>query len=69
MTQKNLNEYKRKYDVVKHHAWAGSVLLAVLVAIRGFFEISDIKIDEYAFTIESVNKSTDTIKDLEDYNK
>ena len=38
MTQKNLNEYKRKYDVNKHHAWAGSVLLAVLVAIRGFFK-------------------------------
>ena len=46
MTQKNLNEYKRKYDVNRHHAWAGSVILAVLVAIRGFFEISNIKIDD-----------------------
>jgi hypothetical protein len=46
MTQKNLSEYKRKYDVARHHAWAGSVLLAVLVAIRGFFEISDIKVDD-----------------------
>ena len=46
MTQKNLSEYKKKYDVAKHHAWAGSVFLAVLVAIRGFFEISDIKIDD-----------------------
>jgi hypothetical protein len=46
MTQKNLNEHRRKYDIARHHAWAGSVLLAVLVAIRGFFEISDIKIDD-----------------------
>jgi len=46
MTQKNLSEYKRKYDVAKHHAWAGSVLLAVLVAIRGFFEISNIKMND-----------------------
>jgi hypothetical protein len=46
MTQKNLSEYKRKYDFARHHAWAGSVLLAVLVAIRGFFEISNIKIDD-----------------------
>ena len=46
MTQKKLIEYKKKYDVARHHAWAGSVLLAVLVATRGFFEISDIKIDD-----------------------
>ena len=46
ITQKNLSEYKRKYDVTKHHAWAGSVLLTVLVAIRGFFEISNIKTDD-----------------------
>ena len=46
MNQKNLSEYKRKYDVARHHAWAGSVLLAVLVAIRGFLELSEIKIDD-----------------------
>jgi amino acid permease len=46
MTQKNLSEYKRKYDVARHHAWAGSVLLAVLIAIRGFFQISNIKIED-----------------------
>ncbi len=44
---KNLSEYKRKYDVARHHAWAGSVLLAVLVATRGFLELSDIKINDW----------------------
>lgn len=32
-------DYKRKYAMAKHHAWAGSVLLAILGAIRWF--ISD----------------------------
>jgi hypothetical protein len=46
MNQKNLSEYKRKYDVSRHHAWAGSVLLAVLLAIRIFFETSNMGIDD-----------------------
>ena len=46
MTQKNLSEYKRKYDLARHHAWAGSVLLAVLVAVRGFLELTDFSIDD-----------------------
>jgi predicted ABC-type exoprotein transport system permease subunit len=46
MNKKNLSEYKRKYDVARHHAWAGSVLLAVLLAIRIFFETSNIGIDD-----------------------
>jgi preprotein translocase subunit SecF len=28
--------YKRKYAMAKHHAWAGSILLAILGAIRWF---------------------------------
>lgn len=44
---KNLSEYKRKYDVARHHAWAGSVLLAILVAIRGFLELSKIDIGDW----------------------
>lgn len=44
---KNLSEYKRKYDVARHHAWAGSVILAILVAIRGFFELSKIDINDW----------------------
>lgn len=46
MNKKNLSEYKKKYDVARHHAWAGSVLLAVLLAIRIFFETSNIGIDD-----------------------
>ena len=41
MAQKNLNENKRKYDVSRHHAWAGAILLSVLLAIRILFEIGD----------------------------
>ena len=47
MTQKNLNENKRKYDVARHHAWAGSVLIGILLAIRIFLEISEININDW----------------------
>lgn len=46
MKPKNLSEYRKKYHVVRHHAWAGSVLLAVLLAVRLFFETSNIDIDD-----------------------
>lgn len=46
MNKKNLNEYKQKYDFARHHAWAGSVLLAVLIAVRGFIELTDFSIDD-----------------------
>jgi len=51
MTHKNLSDYKRKYDVARHHAWAGSVLLAVLLAIRIFLETTDIIIIDWLFFI------------------
>ena len=41
MTKKK-TELKRKYDIFRHHAWAGTVLLSVLLALRIFLEISDI---------------------------
>lgn len=48
MTQKkNLAEFKRKYDVARHHAWAGSVILAIILAIRIFLETSYIKINDW----------------------
>lgn len=31
---KDLQEYKRKYHMSRHHAWAGSVLLALLLALK-----------------------------------
>jgi hypothetical protein len=34
---------KRKYDVSRHHAWAGTVLLSVLLAIRVFIETMEIE--------------------------
>jgi len=37
----DLSEYKKKYISVRHHAWAGSVLLAILLAVRILIEISD----------------------------
>jgi len=35
MTNSKLG-YKRKYAMAKHHAWAGSILLAILGTIRWF---------------------------------
>ena len=32
--QKDLQEYKKKYHMFRHHAWAGSVLLALLLALK-----------------------------------
>ena len=46
MEKKNLYEYKKKYAISKHHAWAGSLFLAILLAIRIFFETSNIKFDD-----------------------
>ena len=54
MTEKDLSEYKRRYDIARHHAWAGSVLLAVLLAIRIFLETSDFGIDEYDLFIITI---------------
>jgi len=34
MAKKNLSEYKKKYALWRHHAWAGSILLSVLLALR-----------------------------------
>jgi len=41
----DLSDKRKKYALSKHHAWAGSILLAILLAIRIFFETS--KINEY----------------------
>ena len=41
--KKNSPEYKRKYDLIRHHAWAGLGFLSVLLAIRILFpEISEL---------------------------
>jgi hypothetical protein len=46
MDSKKISEYKKKYDIAKHHAWAGSILLAILLAIRIFLETSEINVDD-----------------------
>ena len=46
MNKKDLSDLKQRYDVARHHAWAGSVMLAVLVAVRSFLELSKIDIDD-----------------------
>ena len=40
---KNLMEYKKRYALWRHHAWAAGLLLSALLAIRIFLEISDVK--------------------------
>jgi len=42
--KKKLREYKRKYEIYRHHAWAGTVLLSVLLAIRIFLEMAENRI-------------------------
>ena len=46
MDTKKLIEYKKRYAISKHHAWAGSIFLAILLAIRIFLETSEINIDD-----------------------
>lgn len=41
MPNKDLVEYKKKYDLYRYHAWAGGILLSLLLAIRALLEISN----------------------------
>jgi hypothetical protein len=43
MAKKNLSEYKKKYNLWRHHAWAAASLISVIIAIRLFLEISGFK--------------------------
>ena len=51
MSKRDLAEYKKKYDNARHHAWAGSVLLAVLIATRGFLELTSYDVDDRIFLV------------------
>ena len=43
MRKKDSSEYKKKYDLVRHHAWAGLGFLSVFLTIRILFpEISEL---------------------------
>jgi len=41
MEKKDLSDYKKRYDLWRHHAWAGGILLSVLLALRFFLELSE----------------------------
>lgn len=36
-----LHPLRAQYDIARHHAWAGTVLLSVLLATRIFFEMAE----------------------------
>lgn len=42
-------EYKRRYQRFHHHAWAGSILLSLLLALRIFLVISHVSVDDWLF--------------------
>ncbi len=34
LNRRDDSEYRRKYEITRHHAWAGTALLSVLLALR-----------------------------------
>ncbi|MDD3491976.1 MAG: hypothetical protein PHZ19_00570 [Candidatus Thermoplasmatota archaeon] len=46
MDSKTLCEYKKRYRRYHHHAWAGGIMLSLLLALRIFLEISGVSIDD-----------------------
>jgi hypothetical protein len=51
MKEPSTTDIKNKYDMARHHAWAGSVLLAVLLALRVFFLSQNDQINETIFLL------------------
>jgi len=50
MNKEKLSEYRKKYDLYRHHAWAGSIFLSVILALRIFLEIMGVKeVPDYVF--------------------
>lgn len=50
MNKEKLFEYRKKYEIYRHHAWAGSIFLSVILALRIFLEIMGFKdIPDYIF--------------------
>jgi len=48
---KEESNYKKKYQAVRHHAWAGSVILAILLSLRILVEISEYTIKHFDLII------------------
>ena len=36
MAKADISEYPRKYEIFRHHAWAGTAFLSILLALRYF---------------------------------
>ncbi|MFO8132920.1 MAG: hypothetical protein R6U10_03155 [Thermoplasmatota archaeon] len=49
MNTRDRREYRRRYQRFHHHAWAGSIMLSLLLALRIFLEISDVDVDDWIF--------------------
>ncbi len=47
-------DYKKKYDMARHHAWAGSVLLAILGATRWFVQDVTYQYKDLLFIIAGI---------------
>jgi len=50
-SKQRFTNHKQRYALAKHHAWAGSLLLTILLTIRLFMEISQEIIDNTLFIV------------------
>lgn len=54
MNIKTKKDYKHRYAIAKHHAWAGSVLLAILGALRWFISDTEYPKQDIYFIIAGI---------------
>ena len=54
MNKKPKTDYKHRYAIAKHHAWAGSVLLAILGALRWFITDTEYPKQDLYFIIAGI---------------
>ena len=54
MNKKPKTDYKHRYAIAKHHAWAGSVLLAILGALRWFISDTEYPQQDLYFIIAGI---------------
>ena len=54
MNKKTKKDYKHRYAIAKHHAWAGSVLLAIIGAIRWFISDTEYPKHDLYFIIAGI---------------
>ena len=54
MNKKTKKDYKHRYAIAKHHAWAGSVLLAILGALRWFISDNEYPKQDLYFIITGI---------------